>query len=95
MVSITAIQRFAFVITGATYKFRIAAVYSNNDNKHGPNSDRFEMKADPQPVAKPPSTAPTIVEVTAIDFQNIHGLNVRWQVGESFNENQRKLQWIS
>lgn len=63
----------------ATYKFRIAAVYSNNDNKHGPNSDRFEMKADPQPEAKPPSAAPTIVEVTAIDFQNIHGLNVRWQ----------------
>lgn len=63
----------------ATYKFRIAAVYSNNDNKHGPNSDRFEMKADPQPEAKPPSSAPTIVEVTAIDFQNIHGLNVRWQ----------------
>ena len=26
----------------ATYKFRVAAVYSNNDNKHGPNSDRFD-----------------------------------------------------
>ena len=69
---------------GATYKFRVAAVYSNNDNKHGPNSDRFEMKADPEPEPKPPSSSPTIVEVTPIDFQNIHGLNVRWQVSGGF-----------
>lgn len=44
------------------------------------------MKADPQPEAKPPSSAPTIVEVTAIDFQNIHGLNVRWQVSGIINK---------
>ena len=79
-VSKFAVYDMSLIIPGATYKFRVAAVYSNNDNKHGPNSDRFEMKADPEPEPKPPSSSPTIVEVTAIDFQNIHGLNVRWQV---------------
>ncbi|KAL4229419.1 hypothetical protein ACF0H5_012457 [Mactra antiquata] len=63
----------------ATYKFRIAAVYSDNDNAIGPNSDRFEMEIEPGPVPRPPSKEPTIVEVIAIDHQHIHALNVKWR----------------
>jgi len=66
--------------SGATYKFRIAAVYSNNDNAHGPNSDKFEIKLHPEPNPEPPTNKPTIVAVTPIDFENIHALNVKWQV---------------
>lgn len=73
---------FTFSGLGATYKFRIAAVYSNNDNAHGPNSDRFEMEVEPGPIPRPPSKEPTIVEVIPLDHQDIHALNVKWQVGE-------------
>jgi len=37
---------------GFTYRFRIAAVYSNNDNKLGPNSGRFLLEKE-QPKRKP------------------------------------------
>lgn len=66
--------------TGATYKFRIAAVYSNNDNAHGPNSDKFEIKLHPEPNPEPPKNKPIIVEVTAIDYKKMHAINVKWQV---------------
>nr|CAH0100959.1 unnamed protein product [Daphnia galeata] len=38
--------------SGQTYKFRIAAVYSNNDNKLGPNSNRFLLEKE-APKRKP------------------------------------------
>ncbi|XP_053408068.1 cell adhesion molecule-related/down-regulated by oncogenes-like [Mercenaria mercenaria] len=63
----------------STYKFRIAAVYTNDDNEIGENSDKFEMKVDPVPEAKPPSKAPNIVQVIPIDYKENHGLNVHWQ----------------
>lgn len=37
---------------GQTYRFRIAAVYSNNDNKLGPNSGRFLLEKE-APKRKP------------------------------------------
>ncbi|XP_046440157.1 interference hedgehog-like [Daphnia pulex] len=38
--------------SGQTYRFRIAAVYSNNDNKLGPNSSRFLLEKE-APKRKP------------------------------------------
>ncbi|XP_061183938.1 cell adhesion molecule-related/down-regulated by oncogenes-like isoform X2 [Saccostrea echinata] len=61
-----------------TYKFRVAAVYSNNDNKHGPTSKKFTLKTAPYSEPQAPEGAPVIVEVKAVEFQKIHGLNVKW-----------------
>lgn len=64
----------------ATYKFRIAAVYSNDDNAHGPNSDKFEMMAEQEPASSPPEIKPTIVEVTPIVYESMNALNIKWQL---------------
>ncbi|XP_056010396.1 cell adhesion molecule-related/down-regulated by oncogenes-like isoform X3 [Ostrea edulis] len=61
-----------------TYKFRVAAVYSNNDNKHGPTSKKFTLKTAPPSEPQAPEGAPVIVEVKPVEFQDKHGLNVRW-----------------
>nr|XP_053638461.1 interference hedgehog-like [Cherax quadricarinatus] len=48
--------------TAHTYRFRIAAVYANNDNKLGPNSRRFLLEKDL--TIQRPAYPPTIVSVT-------------------------------
>lgn len=50
--------------TGSAYKFRIIAVYSNNDNRQGPKSDKFVLLKDP-PMKRPPS-GPQIYRAEAI-----------------------------
>ncbi|GFU05367.1 interference hedgehog [Trichonephila clavipes] len=50
--------------TGGAYRFRIAAVYSNNDNKAGPISDKFVLYKDP-PIEKP-SIGPIITSAEAV-----------------------------
>ncbi|XP_067133265.1 interference hedgehog-like isoform X2 [Centruroides vittatus] len=50
--------------TGGRYRFRIAAVYANQDNKMGPSSAKFILHKDP-PVKKPES-GPTITEAEAV-----------------------------
>ncbi|WAR26134.1 IHOG-like protein, partial [Mya arenaria] len=62
-----------------TYKFCVAAVYSNNDNAHSGNSERFEMKMGQPLQSKPPTNKPTIVELTPLDFKGKYGRNVMWQ----------------
>ena len=69
----------AFSIPGATYHFRLAAVYSNSDNRHGPNSERFLVEAPDK--SKPPAFGPIIVELKAV---SPNALSVSWQVGEAF-----------
>ncbi|KAK6168430.1 hypothetical protein SNE40_020965 [Patella caerulea] len=64
---------------GGTYKFRIAAVYSNNDNNIGQNSPRFQLTSNTQPETAVPAEAPTIVEAKPIVFENVYGIGVRWQ----------------
>ncbi|KAL3884863.1 hypothetical protein ACJMK2_024964 [Sinanodonta woodiana] len=64
---------------GGTYKFRIAAVYSNNDNKHGPNSNKYVIKVEKANEPMPPQTAPIIVEVVELEHENNYALNVMWQ----------------
>lgn len=64
-------------VAGATYQFRIAAVYSNHDNKISPVSDRFTLKTgSPTPRSRSPITSPMIVDVRA----NVSSLVVAWQV---------------
>nr|XP_045619920.1 interference hedgehog-like isoform X2 [Procambarus clarkii] len=46
--------------TSRIYRFRIAAVYANNDNKLGPNSRRFHLEKDL--TIQRPAYPPTIVE---------------------------------
>lgn len=65
-------------VAGATYQFRIAAVYSNHDNKISPVSDRFTLKTG-SPASgrsRSPITSPMIVDVRA----NVSSLVVVWQV---------------
>lgn len=49
--------------TGGKYRFRIAAVYSNNDNKLGPNSAKFILHKEPP--MKKPSAGPMIAHAEA------------------------------
>ena len=50
--------------TGASYKFRIVAVYSNNDNRVGPKSNKYVLLKDPP--MKRPSSGPFIHAAEAI-----------------------------
>ncbi|XP_064617569.1 cell adhesion molecule-related/down-regulated by oncogenes-like isoform X2 [Liolophura sinensis] len=60
---------------GHTYKFRITAVYTNQDNRFGPNSKRFTMeKGNLVPPAKP-----VIAEVKPYKVDNNYSLQVTWQ----------------
>lgn len=69
-----------FLASGGTYKFRIAAVYSNNDNKVGPNSKRFYLEVLPHPEPRPPKVKPKIVEAKPLIYQNIYAIGLKWQV---------------
>lgn len=58
------------------YKFRIAAVYSNNDNKLGPNSAKFHLKREDF-FAKNPLPVPRLTYTEAVSSTAI---NVYWEV---------------
>lgn len=58
---------------GASYRFRIAAVYSNNDNKHGPSS-LYTLLKDP-PMRKP-VIGPIIVHAEA---ESPSAITIQWQ----------------
>lgn len=70
--------------TNAKYRFRIAAVYSNNDNKLGPNSNKFLLnKISP---VKRPEHKPVILQVSPIsqsaiqlqwEYDDYDSLNIR------------------
>ncbi|XP_054723888.1 interference hedgehog-like [Uloborus diversus] len=47
------------LLSGVKYRFRVAAVYSNNDNKSGPISSPFMLSK--EPLMEKPSSGPTIV----------------------------------
>ncbi|GIY05785.1 hypothetical protein CDAR_506581 [Caerostris darwini] len=63
--------------TGAGYRFRIAAVYSNHDNKAGPTSDKFVLYKDP-PIEKP-SIGPIITYAEAVSPSAI---TLHWEYNE-------------
>ncbi|XP_069684363.1 interference hedgehog-like [Periplaneta americana] len=61
--------------TDHTYRFRIAAVYSNNDNKLGPNSARFHLHRGPSS-NKNPLSHPILINAEAVSPTAIQ---IRWQ----------------
>ncbi|XP_033758131.1 cell adhesion molecule-related/down-regulated by oncogenes-like [Pecten maximus] len=71
----------------AQYKFRIAAVYSNNDNTAGPNSKKFTLMVKKFKQPRAPEGRPTIVKVEPVEYEREesinsiqeYGLNVRWK----------------
>jgi len=68
------------VVAGSRYQFRVVSVYSNNDNKHGPNSRRVWLRVGGRRPVKSPQSAPVIVKVDAISSSAIF---VQWQVTDS------------
>lgn len=62
---------------GQAYRFRIAAVYTNNDNKLGPNSSRFVLDKD-QPRRKPGFSP--IIEVAEAVSQS--AIMIQWKYPE-------------
>jgi len=69
------------VVVGGRYQFRMVAVYSNHDNRHGPNSQRVHLRGvDGGFPARIPQSSPTIVEVQSISTSSIY---VKWQVNRT------------
>lgn len=66
------------LVPEGTFKFRIAAVYQNNDNKMGPNSEKFTLHLPTYKEPKAPENAPVIVEVKPIEYRKNYALNIRW-----------------
>ncbi|XP_066944027.1 interference hedgehog-like isoform X1 [Macrobrachium rosenbergii] len=64
--------------TGKVYRFRIAAVYANNDNKLGPNSKRFLLEKDL--TVQRPTYPPTIVSLLP---QGPTAVKLEWEYEES------------
>lgn len=61
---------------GHRYKFRIAAVYSNNDNKVGPTSKSFLLDVVRRPIMEQPQVGPVIVSARALSPTSIA---IEWQ----------------
>ncbi|CAG0883608.1 unnamed protein product [Darwinula stevensoni] len=64
---------------GKAYKFRIAAVYSNNDNRLGKKSGKYTLSQ--IPADKKPSIAPSIVSLEAIS-STIIAVNWEYELDE-------------
>lgn len=60
---------------GQNYRFRIAAVYSNNDNKLGPNSGRFLLEKEAP--KKKPGYSPLIEVAEAVSQSAVM---IQWKV---------------
>jgi hypothetical protein len=56
-------------------RFRIAAVYSNNDNKVGPNSDKFILQK--ETAMKRPTFVPVVITAAP---HNSTSVVLRWKV---------------
>ena len=69
---------------GGTYKFRIAAVYSNQDNAMGMNSERFTLIADGDHTSdRRLVQGPTIVKVDKLVVDKNYALVVEWKVSST------------
>ncbi|CAL1543718.1 unnamed protein product [Lymnaea stagnalis] len=75
------IRRFevANLKVGASYKFRVLAVYEDDDNKNSANTNIFKLKVEPHAQARPPDSPPMIVEATPVVYQENYGIGVKWQ----------------
>lgn len=75
----------------STYRFRIAAVYSNDDNKNGKSSSKFVFQKDP--LIKKPIHSPTILNASSLSPYEImvewEFLNIETQPVDGFFINYR------
>lgn len=68
------------MFAGATYRFRVMAVFSNQDNRPSDTSTRITLADGDGGVALvSPDGFPLIVEVKAL---SVDSLAIRWQVGQ-------------
>lgn len=58
----------------ATYRFRIAAVYSNDDNKNGKSSNKFHFTLDP--LVRKPTNPPIILNAASINTSTVQ---IQWE----------------
>lgn len=61
------------------YKFRVAAVYSNNDSKMGPNTKKFLLRAmdfDMQPLPA--------CDITSAETVNHTAIKLTWEVSQNW-----------
>ncbi len=68
---------------GATYRFRVMAVYSNQDNRPSETSARITLASGDGIELVPPDSFPIIVEVKAL---SVDSLAIRWQVSMQQNK---------
>uniref|UniRef100_A0A6B0VFN9 Putative receptor mediating netrin-dependent axon guidance n=1 Tax=Ixodes ricinus TaxID=34613 RepID=A0A6B0VFN9_IXORI len=80
---------------GGKYRFRIVAVYSNNDNKNGPNSIKFMLHKDPpkrKPIQGPiikhvkaesPSAITLFWEYADVDAVEVEGFYIYYRLTQS------------
>lgn len=61
--------------SGTTYRFRVMAVYENNDNRAGPRSDKFTLLKNP--LIKRPKAAPFIISTLAVSQSAIE---IQWSL---------------
>jgi len=62
---------------GVTYRFRVVAIYSNNDNRHGPSSKRVTLGSATDHWTKVHVPGPIIVEARPLSSSEIF---IGWQV---------------
>ena len=62
---------------GVTYRFRVVAIYSNNDNRHGPSSKRITVGSATDHWTKVLVPGPIIVEARPLSASEIF---IGWQV---------------
>ena len=71
------LQPLTSLVAGSMYKFRVLAVFSNNDNKQSPNSRKFTLKMAPAHMPQAPAAGPVIVEARPVSPSAI---SITWQV---------------
>ena len=68
---------YAYDDEGVTYRFRVVAIYSNNDNRHGPSSKRVTLGSATDRWSKVLVPGPVIVEARPLSSSEIF---IGWQV---------------
>ena len=80
IVCISKLTKIYFLV-GGTYKFRVVAVYINNDNKQGPNSARFKLEIAPALRPLAPSNRPMILTAKPLSYGTIQ---ITWRVSNKY-----------
>lgn len=68
------------IISGGFYKFRVLAVYEDDDNKNSEHTPLFKLSLQKPPDTRVPDTQPTIVEAMPVIYKNKYGIGIKWHV---------------